>query len=97
MNRRGSGHVLLRETRLRYGGLGARIGRSTGENFATTLSLIRQHAPAATFDDRLLRLRSSGSVQISGTTAARTVTTSNDADVDLAAHLLTLAIIQAQA
>jgi hypothetical protein len=96
MNRSGSGHVLLYETRLHYTGLGPALGKSTIENFGTTVKLFREHAPGAYFDDRLLRTRRSGSVRQSGTTTSKTVTTSNDGEVDLAAHLITLAFLQVQ-
>jgi hypothetical protein len=98
MHQSGTGHVILRESRLRYTGLGARIGRSSSENFATTIALLREGAPQARFDDRLLRhRRAAGSIAVAGTSSSRTVTTSNDADADLGAHILTVAFLQGQA
>jgi len=98
MHGSGSGHVLLRQARLHYTGLGARLGRSAAENFASTVALLRERAPGARFDDRLLKhRRTGGSLKVSGTSAARTVTLSNDAEVDLLAHLLTVALLQGQA
>jgi len=97
MSASGTGHLLLCESRLRYTGLGARIGRSSTENFTTTLAVLREYAPRAPFDDRLLRQkRSGGSLSIGGTVASRTVTASNDGEVDLAAHLLTVALLSGQ-
>jgi hypothetical protein len=96
MNRSGSGHVILRETRLRYAGLGTQIGMSTTENFGSVVNLMRERAPSALFDDRLLKTRHAGTVRQSGAAAARTITSSNDVEVDLAAHLLTVAFLQGQ-
>jgi hypothetical protein len=97
MSKRGSGHLLLRETRLRYAGLGPRLGKSSAENFATVISLLREHASAAYYDDRLLRQRKGArNLRVSGTSTQRTVSTSNVADVDLAVHLISIAVLQGQ-
>ena len=98
MHSSGAGHVLLRESRLSYSGLGDRLGPSSTENFTTVLTLLRQHAPRAPFDERLMRhRRSAGSLSIGGTASARTITASNDGEIDLAAHLLTVALLSGQA
>ena len=97
MSKRGSGHLLLRETQLRYASLGERLGKSSAENFTTLLAVLRERAPHAHFDDRLLRYRrGGGNLRVSGTTAQRTVTVSNDTDLDLAAQLLCIAVLQGQ-
>lgn len=96
LNRSGSGHVLLRETRLHYSGLGARKGHSAIESFSTLIAALREHAPLAFHDERLLRQRAGGSIQVSRTSTSRTVTTSNEREVDVAVHLLAVAFLQAQ-
>jgi hypothetical protein len=97
LSARGQGHVLLREQRLRYVGLGARIGRTVGENFATLRALLRERAPGARFDDRLVRsARASGGMQISGSLGVQTVSQSNTAETDRAVQLLAVAHLQDQ-
>ncbi len=97
IHRSGQGHVLLREYRLRYTGLESRIGRTVAENFATLRSTLVAGASGARFDDRLSRnRRAGGGLQISGSTAARTVITSNASETDLAVHLLAVADLQQQ-
>ena len=96
LKRSGSGHVLLRETRLHYAGLGPRMGHSAIESFSTLIAALRERAPQAFYDDRLLRQRASGSLQVSRTSTSRTVTTSNEREVDVAVHLLAVAFLQAQ-
>jgi hypothetical protein len=97
IHRSGTGHVILRAHRLRFGGLGERIGRTVQENFNTMVTLLRERAPGAAFDDRLLRARRGGSrLAISGSPGQRTVVSSNEAETDLAAHLLAVASLQGQ-
>jgi hypothetical protein len=97
INASGSGHVLFREHRLRYTGLGASLGRTVGENFATLRRLLVEHAPGALFDDRLAKnRRSAGAVQVTGTTQSKSVTTSNAGATDVAVHLLAVAHRQRQ-
>lgn len=97
LSRGGSGHVLFRETRLHYTGLGSRMGKSTTESFTTLVGVLRQELPGAAFDDRLLKQRAGGSLQLSRTSSSSTVTTSNAREVDVAVHLLAVAFLQGQA
>jgi hypothetical protein len=77
---------ILREKSAYYQGLGARMGVSQHENFNTTLALLREYMPRATFDDRLTQIRRvpertrslSGKVDVS----------SNADGMDLLAHVL---------
>lgn len=55
--RRGGAPCLLREGVAHYGGLGADIRATRLENFATTVRLLREHAPTAAYDERLLSLK----------------------------------------
>lgn len=90
-------HVLLRENRLRYGGLGDRMGRTVGESFTALRAMLRERAAGARFDDRLVRARRAASrVQITGTSRAPTVSRSNAWDTDVAVHLLAVAHLQDQ-
>jgi hypothetical protein len=93
----GGRHVLLRENRLRYGGLGDRMGRTVGESFTALRAMLRERATGARFDDRLVRARRAASrVQITGTSRAPTVSRSNAGDTDVAVHLLVVAHLQDQ-
>lgn len=94
--RSGSEHLLLREQRLRYTGLGERAGRTLLENFNTTVELFRTHAAAAHYDDRLVSQRRRTSVvHATGGETAR-LATNNAAETDLAAHLIAVACLQGQ-
>lgn len=48
---------ILRERSGRYAGLGGDVGRTTLENFATTIRRLRELLPAAFYDERLLTAR----------------------------------------
>lgn len=93
MHRSGAGHWLVTETGLRYAGLGARIGHSTNENFTTLLAIVRQHTPHALHDDRLLTQKRAAGLTGASLRAAKS---SNAAQTDEAAHLLTVAHLQGQ-
>jgi hypothetical protein len=49
---------LLRERTARYAGLGPELAPSSWENFRTTRERLRERAPGARYDERLLALRS---------------------------------------
>lgn len=94
--RSGSGHLLLREQRLRYAGLGERVGRTLLENFNATVELFRERACAARYDDRLVSQRRSESVVHSTGGESARVATTNAGETDLAAHLIAVAHLQGQ-
>ena len=52
--RSGSAPMILGERTARYGGLGADLRPTCLENFATTLRLLRERAPGAYYDERLM-------------------------------------------
>jgi len=52
--RRGGAPMILRERTARYTGLGADLRPTSLENFATTLRLLRERAPSAFYDERLM-------------------------------------------
>jgi hypothetical protein len=95
----GAPPVLLRELRLRYAsaGLGQRLSATTGENFATLVRLLRERAPGAFFDERLALQPRRGSLTAAGGNALHQVeASSNQAEVDLTAHLLVQAHLEGQ-
>jgi hypothetical protein len=56
--RRGSAHpFILRERGTNYATLGARMARSSFENFTTTIARLRELAPHAAYDERLMNSR----------------------------------------
>jgi hypothetical protein len=69
---------LLRERSARYGGLGADMGPTSLENFVTTIRRLREIAPGAAYDERLMSSR-----------PIRGVADGVDA-TDILAHLLAL-------
>ena len=79
---------------LRYGGLGAQLGRSSHDNFATLVERLRALCPNAFYSAQLRETRRKGSfagtslVAKSGNTTVATVSSSNASEVDLAAYLL---------
>lgn len=70
---------LLRETQTRYGALGAALAPATMQNFLTTVRLLRERAPAAVHDERLVNFRINDVVSAAG-------------GIDLLAHLLAMSI-----
>jgi hypothetical protein len=52
--RSGAAPMILRERTARYMGLGADLRPTSLENFATTLRLLRERAPGAFYDERLM-------------------------------------------
>ncbi len=94
--RSGEGHLLLREQRLRYTGLGERVGRTLLENFNTTVELFRAHAASAYFDDRLVSQRRRANVVHATGGESAQVATTNAGETDLAAHLIAVACLQGQ-
>lgn len=91
--RHGGAPLLIRQSGARYEGLGAELRPSQLENFTTLVRLLRQHAPEAPYDERLLaprpqldRVRAGGGGVVSASTSD---------GVDLLAHLVALASARA--
>lgn len=81
--RRGGAPILISQLRTHYEGLGAELGRSSPENFARLVDMLRARAVPAAFDDRLLRPRP----------RAALLSAASSTDVmDLLAHTVGLAI-----
>jgi hypothetical protein len=84
---------ILREQGRHYEGLGEALGRTQVENFATTIRLLREGAPTATYDERLVgRARVAERSGVRGTAAHSTVTSSSSSGVDALAHLVAVAV-----
>jgi hypothetical protein len=80
---------ILRERGTNYATLGAELGPSSMQNFLTTVRKLRELAPHAVYDERLLKLRVQAGppVKRSGLDV-ETLTASTASALDIAAHLL---------
>jgi hypothetical protein len=91
--RSGATPWLLREIGTSYEGLGAARGLTATGNFATTVRLLREHAPHAAYDERLLHAhRALERASLQGTGAHSTVTSSSASGIDTLAHLVAMAM-----
>jgi hypothetical protein len=83
---------LLRSTRMLYDGLAREMRVSKTENFEVLVKTLRDLAPAAPFDARLLAVRPApGKVTSLGT---KHVTASSAGTIDLLAHVVAMALGQ---
>jgi hypothetical protein len=81
--------LLLRELRLHYLGLGPVLAPTTSENFQSLVVILRQRAPQAFYDERLaLHPRKRSTLTVTGSLGDKLAAVSNQAENDLAAHLL---------
>jgi hypothetical protein len=84
---------LLREAHASYEGLGAARGLTTIANFGTTIRLLRERAPHAAYDERLMQPRRAlERSAMHGTGARSTVTSSSASGIDTLAHLVAIAL-----
>lgn len=86
---------------LRYTGLGAAMGNSSYESFATLTGRLRGFCPGAYYDDQLRTSRRKASFEAvtrekSGNTSTSSVTNSNASGIDLAAYLVLMAHARGQ-
>ena len=82
---------LLRERGTSYAGLGAGLVASSAQNFLSTIAWLRERAPSALYDERLLNPRNAVlRLTRSGSASASTLSTSSAGGVDLLAHLIAL-------
>jgi hypothetical protein len=87
--RSGATPWFLREVGTHYEGLGAARGLTATGNFATTIRLLREHAPRAAYDERLVHAhRALERSSLQGTGARSTVTSSFASGIDALAHLV---------
>jgi hypothetical protein len=87
--RRGGGPLLVTQSRARYDGLGADLRPSQIENFTTLVRVLRERAPNAVYDERLLAPRP-GLDRVRAGAAGSSSASSSDG-VDLLAHVIALA------
>lgn len=88
--RRGATPLLVTQSRARYDGLGTELRPSQIENFTTLIRLLRERAPDALYDERLLAPRPGLDRVRAGATSGSVTATSSDG-IDLLAHLIALA------
>ncbi len=81
---------LLRERGTGWAGLGLPLAPSESENYRLAVAALRERAPGATFDDRLMTRKAAERSSLSGAGGSTTVKTSSQAGVDLLAHVLAL-------
>ena len=92
---------ILRERATAYAGLGADAGPSSFQNFLTTVTRLRERAPQAVYDERLLApglasgARAAGS-RVRGSATGDVVSTTSAGGIDLLAHVLALWIARGQ-
>ena len=77
--------ICMREYRLRHQGLGSRLRRTVMENFATLVTMLRELAPTALYDDRLLRQKRRSTLSLGATNE---VSRSNASQSYVAANLI---------
>ncbi len=80
---------LLASTQLRYDGLGPSMRRSKVENFDVLLQMLREVAPTAPYDARLLAVRANPVILTAG---ARHLSASSSSTHDLLAHVVAMAL-----
>ena len=91
--RSGATPWLLRESRTHYEGLGPARGLTATANFAATIRILRERAPHATYDERLVHAhRALERSSMQGTSSRATVTSSFASGIDALAHLVALSL-----
>ena len=89
--------LLFRQNHLRYSGLKERIGHSSAESFANLVAFLRECAPGALYDSRLLsHRRKPETTHVKKAGSIKTVESSNLSETDLAAYIIALAHDQGQ-
>jgi hypothetical protein len=88
---------ILREHGTGWGALGLPLAATESENYRLAVSALRERAPGATFDDRLMTRKAAERSALSGGGGNSTVKTSSEGGVDLLAHLLAMWIAKGTA
>jgi hypothetical protein len=88
--RHGAAPLLIHQSRARYDGLGPDLRASQVENFSVLIRLLRERAPDAVYDERLLAPRP-GLERVSAGAVEGSVSASSSDGIDLLAHLIALA------
>jgi hypothetical protein len=104
IRKNGRDPVVLRQNRLTYSGLGERIGHSSVESFANLVAELRERAPEALYDARLLTRRRRSILEgvqkrqslANRNRSTREISSSNSFETDLAAHIIAVAHLRGQ-
>ncbi len=91
--RSGQTPFLLRETGTKYAGLGERMVATERANFLATIALLREKAPSAAYDERLVSKKlpeKLSQIAVQSMAGGNRIEASTDAGVDLFAHLLAM-------
>jgi len=96
---RGAGQApwILRESGMRYDGLGEKRAATEHANFVTVVDMLRARAPKAIYDDRLVRRKIPdriAQVAVVGVSSTTQTETSSDAAMDLLAHLTVMWLLK---
>jgi hypothetical protein len=84
----GAAPWILRATEARYP---PELGAATSlTGFAQTLQILRQRAPSAAYDERLMRRKVSETVAMSKSGASSSLSSSSESGIDLLAHIIAL-------
>lgn len=90
--RSGATPWILHEHGTAWAGHGRSLAASANENFRLTVALLRERAPAAVYDDRLMTRKAPERATVHGGagSSSTTVRTSSQGGMDLLAHLVAL-------
>jgi hypothetical protein len=86
--RSGATPWILHEHGTSWAGLGRPLAPSEGENYRLGIQRLRELAPGAVYDERLVTRRAPERASLSGGAGTTTVKTSSEAGMDLLAHLV---------
>jgi len=93
--------VLFGATRARYAGLGVDVRPTQAENFERVIALLRERAPDAAYDARLVALRvgvrEKASLAGTGVSGPGATTASSASAVDILAHTVAMALARRDA
>ena len=92
--RQGSAPLFISQSRAKYDGLGPDLRPVQIENFTTLLRLLRERAPEAPYDERLLGPRP-GIDRVRAGPSGTSASSSSDG-IDLLAHLIALALARSR-
>jgi hypothetical protein len=88
---------MLHERGTAWSGHGRTVAPSEGENFRLTVAALRERAPGAAYDERLVARRAPERAALSGGRSGSTVRTSSEGAIDLLAHVLALWLTRGRA
>ena len=95
--RSGSTPWILHEHGTAWAGHGRPLAASAHENFRLAVAALRELAPGAAHDDRLVTRKAPEQASVQGGAASTTVRTSSQSGMDLLAHLVALSAARREA